>query len=90
MYQINQVSTILSIILSRNYETFDTINPATEDILATVQRAKEGDVDVAVKASKDAFHIWRDVSGCHRRDLLLKFSDLMEMNQQYLAEIESG
>jgi NAD-dependent aldehyde dehydrogenases len=71
-------------------ETFDTINPATEDILATVQRAKAEDVDVAVKAAKDAFHVWRDVSGCQRRDLLLKFSDLMEMNQQYLAEIESA
>lgn len=77
-------------INSLSNETFDTVNPATEEILATIQRATAEDVDKAVKAANDAFRMWRDVSGCLRRDLLLKFSDLIEINQQYLAEIESA
>lgn len=70
-------------------DTFDTVNPADEKVLATVQRASSEDVDVAVEAATAAFKKWRDVSGPARRDLLLKLADLIEENQQYLAEVES-
>lgn len=69
--------------------TFETIDPSTESVLATVQRANKDDVDVAVKAATNAFTTWRDVSGPDRRDLLLKLASLMEENQQFLAEWES-
>lgn len=75
---------------SKSKQTFDTINPATEQVLASVQRANSHDVDAAVKAARNAFVKWRDVSGADRRDLLLKFANLIEENQQYLAEIESA
>jgi len=75
---------------SESGETFDTINPATEEVLAKVQRAYSQDVDKAVNAATVAFTKWRDVSGPARRDLLLKYASLLEENQQYVAEIESA
>jgi len=69
--------------------TFDTINPATEEKIATVQAASAADVDKAVAAAKSAFFTWRDVSGPERRDLLLRLADLVEQNKQALAEVES-
>jgi hypothetical protein len=75
---------------SESKQTFDTINPATEEVLATVQRADSQDVDKAVNSAKAAFSKWRDVSGPARRDLILKYANLMQENQQYLAEIESA
>jgi|EP01083_Nonionella_stella_P000211 aldehyde dehydrogenase (NAD+) len=74
---------------SKSGETFDTIDPSTEEVLAKMQRANKDDVDIAVSAATNAFTTWRDVSGPDRRDLLLKLADLMEENQQFLAEWES-
>ena len=74
---------------SVNGGTLDTINPATEEVLATVQAADKADVDIAVAAAKKAFFSWRDVPGPKRRDLLLKLADLIDENKQELAEWES-
>lgn len=74
---------------SADKRTFDTINPATEEVIASVQRGNAADVELAVASAKKAFVSWRDVSGPARRDLMLKYADLMEENAQYLAEIES-
>ena len=74
---------------SESKQTFDTINPATEEVLAQVQRGDKADVDKAVNCAKAAFAKWRDVSGPARRDLMLKYASLVEENQQFLAEVES-
>ena len=36
-------------------KTFETYNPATEEVLAVVCEAQEEDIDVAVKAARSAF-----------------------------------
>ncbi len=74
---------------SKSKQTFDTVDPSTEEVIATLQRGDAQDIDVAVKAAREAFATWRDVSGPDRRDLLLKLADLVEENQQFLAEYES-
>ena len=42
---------------------FDTINPATRDVLARVSQAGTDDVDAAVKAARDALPAWAALSG---------------------------
>jgi len=74
---------------SKSGETFATINPETEEVIAQVQRANEEDVDIAVAAARTAFKSWRDVPGTTRRDLMLKLADLLERDKQLIAEIES-
>lgn len=71
---------------------FDTINPATEEVICSVQEADAADVDIAVKAATDAFALgspWRSTSGPERRDLLLKLADLIERDGEYLSNLES-
>lgn len=45
--------------------TFDTIDPATEEVLATVAEGKKEDIDLAVKAAREAFDNgpWPRLSG---------------------------
>lgn len=77
---------------STSGKTFDTVNPATEEVICSVHEADAADVDIAVKAAKDAFALgskWRSTSGAQRRDLLLKLADLIERDAEYLSNLES-
>jgi phenylacetaldehyde dehydrogenase len=40
---------------AKSGKTFETINPATEEVLAHVAQADQADVDEAVKAARRAF-----------------------------------
>jgi len=73
-------------------KTFDTINPATGDVLAKVAEADAPDVDLAVKAARKAFHSkapWRRMSAAERGKLLNRLADLIEKNMDELATLES-
>lgn len=71
-------------------KTFQTINPATEEVLATVQQGGKGDIDKAVAAARLAFdNKWETTPGYQRRDLINKLADIMEENQARLGEVES-
>ncbi|GJN91034.1 hypothetical protein Rhopal_004049-T1 [Rhodotorula paludigena] len=71
--------------------TFEVLNPATGQPITHVAHAKEADVDLAVSAARKAF---KTTWGSHcapeeRARLLNKLADLMERDQQFLAELES-
>jgi phenylacetaldehyde dehydrogenase len=76
---------------ARSGATFNVENPATEEILGTVPRANQADVDIAVAAAARAFEEgpWTTVRPADRERLLLKLADLLEANGQSIAEIES-
>jgi aldehyde dehydrogenase (NAD+) len=71
-------------------KTFAAVNPADESILAHVQEADKEDVDIAVKAARAALTgPWGQLTGRQRRDIMLKFADLIEQNSEELATFES-
>jgi len=74
-------------------KTFDTINPATEEVLTQVVEASAADVDRAVQAARQAFEDrngpWRKLSASERGRLLWKLADLVEKNIDELAELET-
>lgn len=71
-------------------KTFETVNPATERVLAHVAEGDKADVDEAVKAARAAFDgPWSRTSPQERAKLLRKFADLMESNADELAELET-
>jgi aldehyde dehydrogenase (NAD+) len=73
-------------------KTFETINPATGEVLAQVAEADAADVDLAVKAARKAFHskaVWRRMSASERGKLLNRLADLIEKNAEELATLES-
>ncbi len=72
-------------------ERFDTINPATGEVLASVARGGKADMDLAVKAARRAFENpeWRKMNAMDRTKLLLKLADLIERDADELAVLES-
>jgi aldehyde dehydrogenase (NAD+) len=76
---------------SQSGKTFNTINPATGDVLAVVSEALTEDVDLAVGAARDAFDHgpWSKMSAAERSRLMYKLADLMEENKVELAQIDT-
>jgi acyl-CoA reductase-like NAD-dependent aldehyde dehydrogenase len=72
-------------------KTFQTINPATEEVLSEVAEAESPDVDAAVKAARAAFNhkTWRSMPARERSKLLWKIGDLIMNYADELALIET-
>jgi aldehyde dehydrogenase (NAD+) len=72
-------------------KTFDTINPATEQTIASVAEGDAADVDLAVKAARKAFEggDWPKMDARDRGRLMNKLADLIEENIDELAALES-
>lgn len=64
-------------------------NPANGELVSDqIPVAGQQDVDAAVDAANKAFSAgspWRKMLNTERRDILLKFADLLEQNQEHLA-----
>jgi aldehyde dehydrogenase (NAD+) len=71
--------------------TFDTIDPGSGSLLATVYEAREEDVDAAVRAARRSFHEsgWARMGPNERGVYLHRLADLVERHKATLAEIES-
>src|SRR6188472_3785568 len=71
-------------------QTFDVINPATGEVIATAPLGGAEDVDRAVKAAQAAFDgPWSTWSASKRGRTLQKFSNLVKQNLEELAQLES-
>ncbi len=70
---------------------FETVNPATGEVLARVARGTGADVDRAVDAARTCFESkeWKKLSGFRRGELLFKLSELINREAKRLAELES-
>src|SRR3989338_11590908 len=71
-------------------KTFDTINPATEELIVKVYEADKEDINRAVNAARTAFEgCWKKVTPYQRQQLLFKLADLIEKHGEEFAELES-
>ncbi|KAK5046103.1 hypothetical protein LTR84_008560 [Exophiala bonariae] len=70
-------------------QTFDVINPATEQLAASVYEASPEDVDRAVKAAKDAFPAWAALDASKRGDFILKLAEAIEQNLEEIGYLEA-
>src|SRR5882757_1927908 len=72
---------------------FDTINPATGEVLTQIAEGSSADVDRAVEAARRALEdrngLWRKMSASERGRLIWKLADLLETNIDELAELET-
>ncbi len=72
-------------------KTFETLNPATEEVLCRVAEGGKEDVDRAVIAARKAFETgpWRKMSTAERARIMLRLADLIEQHADELAQIET-
>ena len=67
--------------------TFEVKNPATGEILATVQKGGEKETKEAIQAANKAFEGWSQTSPAERAKLMNKMADLVENDSERLAKI---
>jgi acyl-CoA reductase-like NAD-dependent aldehyde dehydrogenase len=70
-------------------ETVPTLDPATNRTIVEVAAAQAEDVDRAVRAAREAFPAWRDLTPDKRARILLRVAEIVEEEQERLAKIES-
>ena len=74
----------------RSGDHFPTINPATEEELASVAEAGAEDVDLAVTAARQAWEAsWRDLPGRERAKYLYRIARLLQERSREFAVLET-
>ena len=72
---------------------FDTVNPATGEVLTQIAAASSADIDRAVEAARRALEDrngpWRKMSASERGRMIWKLADLLEQNIDEFAELET-
>jgi aldehyde dehydrogenase (NAD+) len=72
-------------------KTFETIHPATEEVICNVAEGDKADVDAAVDAAREAFDNgpWRTMDARDRGALMYKLAELIEEEAEELAALET-
>ena len=74
-------------------KTFDTVNPATGEVITQIASAGAQEVDRAVQAARKAFDdrggSWQKMTASERGRILWRLADLVERNIEEIAELET-
>jgi len=68
--------------------TFEVLNPATEELVQTVQLASVDEADAAIARAHAAFAGWRAVAPADRARLLRRFAAAVDADLENLAQLE--
>jgi 5-carboxymethyl-2-hydroxymuconic-semialdehyde dehydrogenase len=69
---------------------FETVNPATQEVLAEVASGGEAEVNAAVAAAKEAFPKWAGMPAPERAKLIRKLGDLIAKHVPEIAQTETN
>jgi 5-carboxymethyl-2-hydroxymuconic-semialdehyde dehydrogenase len=75
-------------VAGRDY--FETVNPATQEVLAEVAAGGEAEVNAAVAAAKEAFPKWAALPAPQRAKLIRKLGDLIAAHVPEIARTETN
>ena len=71
---------------SANKETYDVINPATEEILGKASKAAPADVEKALKAAEKGFKIWKKTPPLQRAATIRRIAELIKKKSDVFAK----
>ena len=69
---------------------FETVNPATQEVLAEVAAGGAAEVHAAVAAAKEAFPQWANTPAAERAKLVRKLGELIARHVPEIAETETN
>ena len=78
---------------SSSNETYDVINPSTEEVIGKASKASSTDIEKALKSAEKGFMIWKKVSPWERALIIRKIADLIRKKNNELAKwmtLETG
>jgi succinate-semialdehyde dehydrogenase / glutarate-semialdehyde dehydrogenase len=67
-------------------ETYDVINPATEEVIGKASKANSEDIQKALKSAEKGLKIWRNTSPWERSKIIRKISELMKHRVDILSK----
>ena len=71
---------------SEKNETYEVINPATEEILGHASKATPSDVDKALKSAEKGLKVWKQTPPWQRSYIIRRIADKMREKQDVLAK----
>ena len=71
---------------SSSGETYDVINPATEEIIGKASKANKEDIQKALKSAEQGFEVWKNTSPWERSKIIRKISDLIRKKNDALSK----
>ena len=69
---------------------FETVNPATQEVLAEVAGGGEAEVNAAVQAAKDAFPAWAAMPAPQRAKLMRRLGELIAAHVPEISRTETN
>ena len=78
---------------SENGETYEVINPATEEVLGHASKASSADVQRALQSAEQGLKVWKKIPPWQRSYVLRKIADKMREKKDLLAKwmtLENG
>ncbi len=69
--------------------SFETVNPATGEVLARVQRASQADVEHAVASATAGQKVWAAMTAMQRSRILRRAVEILRERNDELAELET-
>ena len=76
-------------VKSNSKKCFDTINPATDEVIAKISEANKKDIDLAVKSAKIAFRSWSKLKAKERGKYIFRIARMIQERAKEFAVIES-
>ena len=71
---------------AQNKDTYEVINPATEEIIGNASKASSVDVEKALNSAEKGLKIWRDTAPWQRSYIIRRIADLMREKKDVLAK----
>ena len=78
---------------SSSGETYEVINPATEEIIGKASKANKDDINLSLKSAEKGLLIWKNTSPWERSNIIRKISDIIRKKTDVLSKwltLETG
>lgn len=72
---------------SKSDQWIDVLNPATQEVLAQVPCATQGEMEAAIASAKEAFKTWKETPISERARVMMRYAVLLKEHQEELAGI---
>ncbi|MBJ7554588.1 betaine-aldehyde dehydrogenase [Marinomonas spartinae] len=73
---------------STSGEHFDTLNPSTGEVIATIEHAGQAELDAAIASAKEGQKVWAAMSPVERGRILKRAAELLREHNEELARLE--
>ncbi len=76
-------------VVAKSRQSFDSINPATDEVLAKVSQANAADVDDAVNAARKALPAWKKLPASERAKYLFRIARRLQERAREFSILET-